>query len=81
MTGERTVPIKFLHAMERQRPLCPDHRDKQSGKDCLACTIESLTSRLAAAEAENEKLRQQLKHLQDVRLLEAVKAAKGGLDE
>lgn len=23
--------------------LCPDHRDKQSGKPCLACRIETLT--------------------------------------
>lgn len=23
--------------------LCPDHRDKQTGKPCLACTIETLT--------------------------------------
>lgn len=23
--------------------LCPDHRDKQTGKPCLACTIEQLT--------------------------------------
>jgi len=33
--------------------LCPDHRDKQVGNPCLACTIEKLQSRLAAA---NERL-------------------------
>jgi hypothetical protein len=27
--------------------LCPDHRDKQVGNPCLACTIEKLQSRLA----------------------------------
>ena len=25
--------------------LCPDHRDKQVGKRCLACTIEILESK------------------------------------
>lgn len=24
--------------------LCPDHRDKQAGKQCLACTVESLST-------------------------------------
>lgn len=27
--------------------LCPDHRDKQTGKPCLACTIETLERQLA----------------------------------
>ena len=27
--------------------LCPDHRDKQAGKSCLACTIERLEKQLA----------------------------------
>lgn len=26
--------------------LCPDHRDKQGGKPCLACTIEQLERKL-----------------------------------
>ncbi len=26
--------------------LCPDHRDKQKGKPCLACTIEELEGKL-----------------------------------
>ena len=30
--------------------LCPDHRDKQYGKPCLACTIERLEKRLKDAE-------------------------------
>lgn len=30
--------------------LCSDHRDKQDGKDCLACEIERLQTRLATAE-------------------------------
>lgn len=29
--------------------LCPDHRDKQVGKPCLACTIEKLESSLSKA--------------------------------
>jgi hypothetical protein len=32
--------------------LCPDHRDKQAGKQCLACTIETLTRQKEHAEAE-----------------------------
>lgn len=32
---------RMVGAIERQRPLCPDHRDKQTGKPCLACTIEA----------------------------------------
>jgi uncharacterized protein YhaN len=32
--------------------LCPDHRDKQTGKPCLACTIETLTRKKDRAEAE-----------------------------
>ena len=31
--------------------LCQDHRDKQVGNPCLACTIEKLQSGLAAADA------------------------------
>lgn len=32
--------------------LCSDHRDKQVGKPCLACTIETLERRLTAAQGE-----------------------------
>ena len=32
--------------------LCPDHRDKQTGKPCLACTIETLTRKKDRAESE-----------------------------
>ena len=31
--------------------LCPDHRDKQIGKPCLACTIEILQSQLPMQDA------------------------------
>lgn len=41
----------FLEAVERQRPLCPDHRDKQVGKPCLACRIEELERTLRQARA------------------------------
>ena len=27
---------------EGARPLCADHRDKQKGKPCLACTMETV---------------------------------------
>lgn len=30
--------------------LCSDHRDKQQGKPCLACTIETLNRKLAGRE-------------------------------
>ncbi len=52
--------------------LCPDHRDKQAGKPCLACEIERLQSEnkelrvwyhdseteLSKAKAEVERLRE-----------------------
>ena len=34
--------VRLVKSIERSRPLCPDHRDKQKGKPCLACTIERL---------------------------------------
>ncbi len=33
---------KLLRMVDEARPLCPDHRDKQHGKPCLACRIEEL---------------------------------------
>jgi len=36
--------------------LCPDHRDKQGGKSCLACKVERL-------KAENERLRAEVERL------------------
>jgi hypothetical protein len=38
--------------------LCPDCRDKQVGKPCLACTIQSLEAKLAAAPQLIELLRE-----------------------
>jgi hypothetical protein len=40
---------RMVGAIERQRPLCPDHRDKQIGKPCPACTVETLERNLAEA--------------------------------
>ena len=40
--------------------LCPDHRDKQIGKMCLACTIEN-------SERENVELKQRLKLAENLR--------------
>lgn len=34
---------RLVVAYERQRPLCPDHRDKAKGFPCLMCEIERLT--------------------------------------
>ena len=42
--------------------LCPDHRDKQAGEPCLACTIETLKRKLA--EAHSSLARQQYADLQ-----------------
>ena len=37
-------------SVDRTRPLCPDHRDKQAGKSCLVCEVEQ--ERGAAYNAE-----------------------------
>ena len=37
-----SVILKQLRSLQEQRPLCPDHGDKQRGKQCLACIIEKL---------------------------------------
>ena len=42
----RRLGERIASAIERSRPLCPDHRDKQAGKECLACEIERLKARL-----------------------------------
>jgi predicted Ser/Thr protein kinase len=41
--------------------LCPDHRDKQVGKGCLACEVEHLTATNAKLMEEIERLREVLK--------------------
>lgn len=35
----RLTLTKQRDAFERQRPLCPDHRDKQQG-ECIVCRLE-----------------------------------------
>ncbi|MGN6313213.1 MAG: hypothetical protein ACTHMO_05555 [Rhodanobacteraceae bacterium] len=40
--------------------LCPDHRDKQTGKPCLACTIETLARQKERAEAELAALKREI---------------------
>lgn len=37
--------------------LCPDHRDKQTGKPCLACEVEKLEKQLAEKDKEIERMR------------------------
>ncbi len=39
---------KVLESCSLGNNLCPDHRDKQAGKPCLACHVESLERRLRA---------------------------------
>lgn len=36
--------------------LCPDHRDKQGDKNCLACSIETLSKQLTEAQKDKERL-------------------------
>ncbi|MDD3885132.1 MAG: hypothetical protein PHW66_09435 [Gallionella sp.] len=36
----RVLVVKTTNSLANN--LCPDHRDKQTGKPCLACTIEAL---------------------------------------
>lgn len=38
--------------------LCPDHRDKQNGKPCLACTIERLEARAAQSNPTPDDVQQ-----------------------
>lgn len=38
LTKENDLRKHIIHGF----PFCPDHRDKQSGKPCLACEIEKL---------------------------------------
>jgi len=43
------MEMKILRSKNRTslaNNLCPDHRDKQAGKPCLACEIETLSRRL-----------------------------------
>lgn len=35
-----------MDSTDRTRPLCPDHRDKQEGSECLACRIDGLKRHL-----------------------------------
>lgn len=42
----REVFSRQIRSLEDARPLCPDCRDKQRGKDCLGCTIQSLYDRV-----------------------------------
>ena len=40
---------RLVAALERQRPLCPDHRDKAKGYPCLLCEIERLRAGIQEA--------------------------------
>jgi hypothetical protein len=45
--------------------LCPDHRDKQAGKPCLVCTIETLTNQRDKLVAACERLSTQAKMVEE----------------
>jgi hypothetical protein len=42
MSTKEELLKDLLEATYTTRPLCSDHRDKQTGSACLACRIESL---------------------------------------
>lgn len=48
---KRTFAAEAKAAHSLANNLCPDHRDKQQGKPCLACEIERLQRKLDAADA------------------------------
>ena len=53
---------QLIEAFDRARPLCPDHRDKQRGKSCLACRIETLERALQFyADKENWDMQNPIK--------------------
>ena len=57
LTRENKI-FKVKTANSLANNLCPDHRDKQAGKLCLACEIDRL-------QAENKTFLEALKHIWD----------------
>lgn len=47
---------KAAHSLANN--LCPDHRDKQQGKPCLACEVETMARKLRDAEERERRLRE-----------------------
>lgn len=68
------LPTKMLHAMERLRPLCPDHQDKARGYQCLLCEIERRTALLRRCLYECDW------HPRDNQLVQAIMAVPGVRD-
>jgi len=58
---ERDAYKGQVGALQRILPLCPDHRDKQHGKDCLACQIEAAEASLSTLHQQIEALREKWK--------------------
>ncbi len=54
---QEVIKLRIKCAGSLANNLCPDHRDKQRGKPCLACEIESQQKRIAALEREVASLR------------------------
>lgn len=52
--------LEIKNAGSLANNLCPDHRDKQTGKPCLACLLERSEKRAEAAEAEVRRMREAL---------------------
>ena len=59
-------------------PLCPDHRDKVKGKNCLQCRIEYLENSLRRV---RERLRPDMQPVDIINLLKYLAMRQEMLDE
>lgn len=67
---ERDRLQRRVDAFDRMMTLCPDHRDKQRGKPCLACTVETLERKLASANTEPDNAMRDAQRVIDERRVE-----------
>lgn len=56
LEGQIESRKRMMLNLEEARPLCPDCRDKQRGKNCLGCTQQTLLAERDALKARVEKL-------------------------
>ena len=58
---ERLLPrAKLMTAVADKLPLCPDHRGKQHGTECLVCEVERLRELCAAIASGCDQCREGL---------------------
>lgn len=57
--------LKLKNKSSLANNLCPDHRDKQEGKPCLACEIEQLKRIRSNLIAENNRLKNEMQKRDD----------------